>query len=80
MNVIRKKSKCSEITDSTNQSLIRMQKAIPIIKIEVRMNKIIFVIDVVDKVIAVAGLIRDTAELRKKEIKEDDSEKGIEES
>jgi len=44
------------------------------------MNKIIFVIDVVDKVIAVAGLIRDTAELRKKEIKEDDSEKGIEES
>ena len=78
--MIRKKSKCSEITDSTNQSLIRMQKAIPIIKIEVRMNKIIFVIDVVDKVIAVAGLIRDTAELRKKEIKEDDSEKGIEES
>jgi hypothetical protein len=37
------------------------------------MNKIKFIIDVVDKVIAVARLIREAAELRKKEI-EDDSE------
>jgi hypothetical protein len=38
------------------------------------MNKLIFIIDVVDKVISVARLIKDAAELRKKEI-EDDSEK-----
>jgi len=38
------------------------------------MNKIKFIIEVVDKVIAVARLIRDAAELRKKEIEDDDSE------
>ena len=37
------------------------------------MNKLKFIIDVVDKIIAVARLIGDAAELRKKEI-EDDSE------
>ena len=40
---------------------------------EVYMNKLKFIIDVVDKIIAVARLIGDAAELRKKEI-EDDSE------
>ena len=39
------------------------------------MSKIKFVIDVVDKVIRVAELIRKAAELRKKEI-EDDSEES----
>jgi hypothetical protein len=38
---------------------------------EVIMNKIKFVIEVVDRVIAVARLIRDAAELRKKEIEEE---------
>jgi len=41
------------------------------------MNKIKFIIDVVDKVISVARLIKDAAELRKKEI-EDGSEKSEE--
>ena len=42
------------------------------------MNKLKFIIDVVDKVIAVARLIKDAAELRKKEIEEDNSEESEE--
>jgi hypothetical protein len=42
---------------------------------EVIMNKIRFVVDVVDKIIVVAKLIRDTAELRNKEIENNSGER-----
>ena len=42
------------------------------------MNKFKFIIGVVDNVIAVARLIKDAAELRKKEIEEDKSEESEE--
>jgi hypothetical protein len=44
------------------------------------MNKIKFVVDVVDRVIAVAKLIRDAAELKKKEIENSDEKNESEES
>jgi hypothetical protein len=57
---------------------IHIQRNIPITTItEVAMNKLKFVIEVVDRVISVARLIKDAAELRKKEIEDSDkSEKS----